>query len=467
MLQFVGSDGRRQSVRLGKMTQRDADAVKRHVEALLFAKTAGHSPENDTAKWLKGLPQQLAERLSKVGLIAERESATLGGFLADYVGKHSDVKPGTATVYGHTVRCLLEFFGKDKLIRNITPGDASEWRTWLTTNQGLAENTTRRRSGIAKQFFNHAVDKEFIDKNPFAKLKASCQANDARFRFITTQEAERVLEACPDAQWRLLFALSRFGGLRCPSEHLALRWGDVDWERGRLTVHSPKTEHHPGGESRMIPLFPELRPHLETAFDQAEPGAVYVISRYREAKQNLRTQFTKIIKRAGLKPWPKLFQNLRSTRQTELSGKFPSHVVCKWIGNSQAVATKHYLQLTDDHFEAALQPAGGVLQKAMQSDAALCRTIQPEIENTRQNDIVRDDAKEGMGVLGFEPNSTSNDSTTSSGNQQIGVLHFPKQSLQNPSENDASTDAELQRLVHALSLLSNEQRQQLLKAVEK
>jgi hypothetical protein len=31
------------------------------------------------------------------------------------------------------------------------------------------------------------------------------------------------------------------------------------------------------------------------------------------------------------------------------------HVVCAWIGNSQAVAAKHYLQVTDDHFSKAVQ----------------------------------------------------------------------------------------------------------------
>jgi hypothetical protein len=160
---------------------------------------------------------------------------------------------------------------------------------------------------------------------------------------------------CPDAQWRLLFALSRFGGLRCPSEHLGLRWGDIDWERGRITVHSPKTEHHVGGESRQIPIFPELRPHLEEVWEQAEPGTEWVITRYRGDDTNLRTQFQKIIKRAGLTPWPKLWQNLRSTRQTELAESYPMHVVCAWIGNSQAVAAKHYLQVTDEHFSQAAQ----------------------------------------------------------------------------------------------------------------
>ncbi|MFO1019389.1 MAG: hypothetical protein U0903_01625 [Planctomycetales bacterium] len=42
-----------------------------------------------------------------------------------------------------------------------------------------------------------------------------------------------------------------------------------------------------------------------------------------------------------------------ATRQTELTERFPSHVVCAWLGNSQAIATKHYLHVTDEHFERA------------------------------------------------------------------------------------------------------------------
>ena len=37
----------------------------------------------------------------------------------------------------------------------------------------------------------------------------------------------------------------------------------------------------PGKVSRTIPIFPELRPHLEAAFDQAAEGSVYVITSYR------------------------------------------------------------------------------------------------------------------------------------------------------------------------------------------
>ena len=104
-----------------------------------------------------------------------------------------------------------------------------------------------------------------------------------------------------------------------------------------------------------MPIFPELYPYLREAFEAAEPGTVNLITRYRESNVNLRTQLLRIIGRAGLSPWPKLFQNLRSTRETELVERFPVHVVTAWLGNSPDVARKHYLQLTDAHFERATE----------------------------------------------------------------------------------------------------------------
>ena len=53
--------------------------------------------------------------------------------------------------------------------------------------------------------------------------------------------------------------------------------------------------------------------------------------------------------------WEKLFQNMRATRQTELADTFPDHVVSKWLGNSVAVAKKHFLRTTDEHFAKAIQ----------------------------------------------------------------------------------------------------------------
>ena len=87
---------------------------------------------------------------------------------------------------------------------------------------------------------------------------------------------------------------------------------------------------------------------------------------------NLRTQLYRFIHRAGVEPWPKLFQNLRVSREAELAGEYPIHVVCAWLGNTTTVANKHYLQVTEEHFrlgasgEKTLQnPVHEALRKAV------------------------------------------------------------------------------------------------------
>lgn len=41
-------------------------------------------------------------------------------------------------------------------------------------------------------------------------------------------------------------------------------------------------------------------------------------------------------------------------RETELAELFPIHVVRSWLGNSEGIARKHYLQTTDQHIEKAV-----------------------------------------------------------------------------------------------------------------
>ena len=348
------TDGTRKTVHLGKASMKVAQEVKIKVEYLMSAKLSGLSLDPETAKWVASISDGFAEKLAAVGLIASRRRSTIGEFLDAFVASRRDSKPNTVLHLQRAKKDMVSYFGARRPLHEITTRDADGYRQYLI-DRGLAENTVRRICGRAKQFFRAAIRAELVTSNPFVDLVSNVKGNDERFHFLKRGDAEKILEACPDAEWRLIFALSRFGGLRCPSEHLSLQWGHIDWERNRIRVPSPKTEHHEGRESRLIPMFPELRPHLEQAFEQAEPGTTFVINRYRPAKQNLRTQFGKIIQRAGLKPWPKLFQNLRSTRETELAESYSLHVVCAWIGNSQAVAKKHYLQVTDEHFERATQ----------------------------------------------------------------------------------------------------------------
>ena len=121
-----------------------------------------------------------------------------------------------------------------------------------------------------------------------------------------------------------------------------------------MLVRSEKTAHHVGQGSR-VPIFTDLMPFIEDAQELSEGKGEYLIHRYRDEESNLRTQLHRIIKRAHLTPWPKAFQNLRASRATHLVMHHPLHVVSQWTGHSIETMRKFYLQVTDEHREAALK----------------------------------------------------------------------------------------------------------------
>ena len=327
-------------------------AFKVKLEDMVAAKNVGHAPSDETSCWLNALDDDTYDKLHRVGLVPRRGSATLGSFTRTYIDGRADIKPSSRINMERARSYLLEHFDADTHMRDITEGDAEDFQQHMVKS-GRADNTIRKAVGRIRQFFNAAKRRGLVRSNPFNILPSSVKANHDRLFYVSRKMIDRILPHCPDHQWRLIILLTRYGGLRCPSEVLGLQWSDVNWEHNRLRVPSPKTERHERGASRTIPLFPELRPVLLDAFSEAEEGADYIITRYRESSANLRTQFHRIIRKAAYEPWPKLFQNLRSTRDTELADRFPLHVVTAWIGNSELVAAKHYLQLTDEHFRRA------------------------------------------------------------------------------------------------------------------
>ncbi len=114
-------------------------------------------------------------------------------------------------------------------------------------------------------------------------------------------------------------------------------------------------------------MTPELRPILQTLFDQAPEGSESVVPRLTDPTTNLRTTFMKLIARAGYEPdveaWaaplPQHARHLRHRLGPSSSPALPAHVVAhaqaSWLGHSPLVAAKHYLQTRDAHFEVAIR----------------------------------------------------------------------------------------------------------------
>jgi integrase len=430
-IQFIDGAGERRAVRLGKVPVKVGETVLRRIEALAAHAIAGTAHDADLSAWLASVPAVLYRRLVRVGLVAPRaedratDTVTVEQLCVAFKDR-AGVKPGTAAAYSQTLDSLRAFYGPTKPITEITTASADLWRKAIatategegkrkkrrTTVDGrLAPATVAKRVHVAKQVFGKAVAWGWLGKNPFTALRAGSQANPARAAYVAPETLEAVLEACPGVQWRLVLALPRLAGLRCPSEVGGLAWSDVDFANGRLTVRSPKTEHHGGGHAvRLVPIVPRLREILADAFDAAPTGERLVVPMAGRPGANLRTTAEKIIARASVAPWPRLFQNLRASCETDWVQAYPAHVAAKWLGHSPTIAAQHYLQVRDANFRDAIDGAAAGRSQSGAECGARAAHFQAQHDPARDRRIPQTrsqaDATAGLVRSGAEPCKT-------------------------------------------------------------
>jgi hypothetical protein len=153
-IQFIGSDDKRRSIRLGKVSQHAAERILVRVEALNSAAIGRYSIDKETADWLKDIADKLHAKLAKVGLVSPREPrprVTLDEWLTTYIAGRTDVKAWTRINLDAARRRLVDYFGADKALEKINPADADSWGIWLKGR--YADGTAGRTINRAKQFF--------------------------------------------------------------------------------------------------------------------------------------------------------------------------------------------------------------------------------------------------------------------------------------------------------------------------
>jgi integrase len=368
ILQVVCDDGKRRSIRLG-VNRAVAGKVRDRVTEMEECRDYNVPFPPALADWLDAVADDVHAGLVKAGLAEPRAVRRLAEFLGQFLARHAgERKQGTVANTARVVADLTACLG-DVALRDVD-GELAESLKTRYVAKGYADATTARRVRTARTIFAEAVRLGLIARNPFAGVKCRSKTNYAADKaYVTPEDTERVLAAC-NPTWRVMVALSRFGGLRCPSEVLSLRWEHVDLTGGRMTVLSPKTEYLKGKDRRACPVFARLRPYLEEARREAAAGETYVVggplgAKYRAASKdgevwksvNLRSNLLKILKRAGVAPWASLWNSMRSSLITDLSQDgHPIQVITAWVGNSPDVALSNYLQVMERDFEKAAGP---------------------------------------------------------------------------------------------------------------
>ena len=166
-IQFIAADGKRRSIRLGKVNAKQAESLKLKIETLAASVASKLPLDSETSKWLGEIGAELAAKLAAVGLMPERSSRTLGEFLERYiVGRVGDSKPSTVVTIHQVAKDLKGFFGAGCALRSMTTEGAEDFKTpcrpgpvaaafseppVLARNGSHAGTPDSRRRGLARK----------------------------------------------------------------------------------------------------------------------------------------------------------------------------------------------------------------------------------------------------------------------------------------------------------------------------
>ena len=148
-----------------------------------------------------------------------------------------------------------------------------------------------------------------------------------------------------------------------------------------------------------MPIFAELAPFFREAWEGAPDGQDRIFPDV-TPDSNLRTWLGKLATRAGVELWEKPWVNLRASAVTDAADQYPSHVCEAWFGHSEAIANRHYRQVTEDHFQKAIrdgwQKGGEASEKAGQNPAHLPLVGRGKASSKKQQAPVFPEEYEGL-----------------------------------------------------------------------
>ena len=376
-------DGRRVTIRLGS-GQKQAEAAFKAIGDLIDSAKANVEPTPETKGWVEHtVKEPLCLTLIQCGLLEELPARlsgeSLGGEILisqiadEYIAtRGAGQSANTIAIYHKAKGNLIACFG-DVDIRTLTARDGREFWRWLLEEgskkvkkdetKGLGTNTAKQRLRFARAFFQHAIEDETIDRNPFKASGLKTSQTAAEKEYIPQSVIDDVIEQCPTHEWKLLLTLVRTIPTRIPSEIEELTWADVDVEKNTLLIHSPKTRTI-GKSARLVPLLEPLKEMLAKAYQQAEFGEQYVFPTLR-SNTNPATTAKKYVTKAKHKVWANFWNSIRASTETDLMDEYGLRRACQWAGNSPVTAMKNYALVRKTDFVDA-----GEAQKAdAKSDA--------------------------------------------------------------------------------------------------
>jgi integrase len=279
----------------------------------------------------------------------QSDAKTLDDWRVKYLAQNEHLNEQTVTRYKAAMQWAERYFRKDAVLDKITPTQAIDFVAWLrkqrrgnvNTGDILSPSTVWGIVSFLRSWFEAARVQGVVTRNPFESVKNPMPKKAEDHPYVSVEDVEKVIAACPNASWRLVFGLTRYAGLRI-MEAMTLELGHVDWEARTIAVWPREGVETTKQAKRTVPVSPRLYALLEEARDALPEGVAELC--WEVPKGSYLRAATSIRKKAGV-TWPgKPFHGLRASLETDWNGQHPHYAVCEWLGHRADVAARHYFQ---------------------------------------------------------------------------------------------------------------------------
>jgi integrase len=248
-----------------------------------------------------------------------------------------------------------------KPLSQITPLDLERLKREMR-QAGMSDATIRHVLSVVRQAFNKAILWGLWQGNNPCKGVKFPVPNNERIRFLTREEAERLLKALQTENPILesIATFSLYGGLRL-GEVLQLNWGDVDKKHSILHVVDTKTK-----EPRPVFIEEPIRKLLDK-LDPAKPNEPLFNIQDKWPVAWVSKQFKSVVDSLGFNegvtdPRQRVyFHTLRHTFASwAVMDGVPLYTVGKALGHKTTTMTQRYAHLAPESQKAAFEAVAKV-----------------------------------------------------------------------------------------------------------
>ena len=281
--------------------------------------------------------------------------------------------PNTRKRYQLAADVLLQHMG-DRPIDELTPFMFDKFKE-VRIAAGVTPAGVNRELALARAVLNSAVERRLIPFSPFNGVKLFNEARCRNLPRTLSWQDEAQIMGCCDLRLRTLIILLLETAMRVGIEALRLRWSEVDFEEGTITVVQSKTV----AGRRVIPMSAFCRETLLEWRAKTAGISEYVFFSPQNPTTHIRsvkTAWRNALKSAGIQSLP--LYNCRHSAATRLAAAgVQDSTIDQLLGHARRDVLSFYIGRVPEHLRDAISKLEDLRRSKESASSAVAMKCPP------------------------------------------------------------------------------------------